>query len=225
MMRKLLALSLLMSVSTAAHAKLDYDKKAGPIHLEKGLLGQPLDLGIHYRVFIVEKNVKRENQVVIFSELDDNCAFQRDRHEDRISFDFYWWMDNRKSFKNPAPALRPYMKDEFDVVGTGANGVYAIHSKNINKLDRNDTGGAPNFTLKAEKKGGNCEVNAYITIKGKTFRVNSMYVHGEKAGLFNQDPAVCKIILNQGEPTEVLLNGDKAQSEYQNACKTSENAR
>ena len=95
-------------------------------------------------------------------------------------------------------------------------------SKNIAKISRADIGGDPNLTIRAEKKASGCEVNAYLTIKGKTLRVNSMYVHGEKAGLFNQDPAVCKIIINEGEPTQVLLNGDSEQSGYRSACNTPE---
>lgn len=220
-MRTLLILSTLLSFSPLAQAKLDYPKVSGPISLKPGMLGSGLELGQHYRVFIVEKNVGYKNQVVVFSELDGNCAFKADRNErGQPSFDFYWWMEGRSYYKNPAPALRPYMRDELKVSGSGAGGVFSVVSKNIGKVNRSDLGGDPNFTVKAEKKGGGCEVNAYITIKGKTMRVNSMYVHGEKAGLFNQDPAVCKIIINEGERDQVVLDGDRSQSGYQKACNT-----
>lgn len=224
MMRSLLSLALMMSVSTAAHAKLDFEKKVpGPITLKKGFGGSELQLGLHYRVFVVQKNVNRQNEVVVFSELDNNCAFKADRNvSGQPSFDFYWWMENRTSFKNPAPALRPYMAKEFAVVGNGASGSFSLNSSNLDKLDRADLGGNTNFSVKSEKKDGNCEVNAYITVKGKTIRVNSFYVHGEKAGLFNQDPAVCKIIINDGEATKVVLKGDQSQSGYESACATAE---
>ena len=222
-MRSMLVLALLASFGTSAFAKLNYEKNPGPISLQPGFGGSALELPAHYRVFVVGKNVGKANELVVFSELDANCTFKQDRNErGQPSFDFYWWMENRKFFKNPAPALRPYMREELKVVGNGANGSFSIVSSNIAKLDQLEVGGNPNFTVKAEKKDGKCEVNAYITIKGKTIRVNSMYVHGEKAGLFNQDPSVCRLIINEGEDTQVVLNGDKAQKGYQAACRTPE---
>ncbi len=222
-MRSLLVIAALLSLPTLAHAKLDYEKNPGSISLRPGFGGSALELPSHYRVFVVGKNVGKANELVVFSELDGNCAFKPDRNErGQPSLDFYWWMEGRKYFKNPAPALRPYMREELKVVGSGASGSFTIVSSNIAKLDRTELGGDPNFTVKAEKKNGKCEVNAYITVKGKVLRLNSMYVHGEKAGLFNQNPSVCRIVLNQGEPTEVVLNGDKSQKGYQSACRTPE---
>lgn len=223
-MRSMLVLALLATITTpSAFAKLNYEKNPGPISLKPGFGGSALELPAHHRVFVVGKNVGKANELVVFSELDANCAFKQDRNErGQPSFDFYWWMENRSYFKNPAPALRPYMREELKVVGNGANGSFSIVSSNIAKLDQLEVGGNPNFTVKAEKNNGKCEVNAYITIKDKTIRVNSMYVHGEKAGLFNQDPAVCRLIINEGEATQVVLNGDKAQKGYQAACRTPE---
>lgn len=222
-MRSILLLATLAASTSPAFAKLDYEKHPGPIHLNAGFGGSALDLPAHYRAFVVSKNVNSANELVVFSELDGNCAFKKDRNEDgQPSFDFYWWMDKRSSYKNPAPALRPYMRDELKVVGNGASGSFTVQSSNIAKLDRNELGGNTDLTIKAEKTPKGCELNAYITIKGQVVRVNSMYVHGEKAGLFNQNPAVCKIIINDGEPTRVLLNGDRSQSGYRSACSTPE---
>lgn len=222
-MRSILLIAALVSFSGVAHAKLDYEKNPGPISLKPGFGGSALQLPAHHRVFVVGKNVGKANELVVFSELDANCTFKADRNvQGQPSFDFYWWMEGRSYFKNPAPALRPYMNEELKVIGNGANGSFTIQSSNIAKLDQTEVGGAPNFTVRAEKKDGKCEVNAYITIRGKTIRVNSMYVHGEKAGLFNQDPSVCRLVINEGEATQVILNGDKAQKGYQSACKTPE---
>ena len=80
-MRALLVFAALVSFSGVAQAKLDYPKNPGPIHLEPGFAGSALDLPAHYRVFVVGKNVGKANELVVFSELDANCAFKADRNE------------------------------------------------------------------------------------------------------------------------------------------------
>jgi len=220
-----LAMCLGFTAEARVTAKLDYDKKVvGPITLKPGFGGvSNTTLGTHYRVFVVQKNQGKENEAVVYSELDENCRFQADREvQGQPSFDFYWWMENRSFYKSVASMAKPYMRKGFSVVGNGATGSFSLESGHIKKIAKEDIGANPNFVVRAEKNGANCEVNAYITIKGKVIRINSFYVHSQKASLFNQDPAICKIILNDKEPTKAVLKGDPSQDGFDDACSTEE---
>lgn len=77
------------------------------------------EIGPHFPLFIAEKNVNPENQLVVYAKADSQCHLQRlkvDSGSQKIEsyFDFYWLM-NRQDYKKTNSLLKKGYRDFLQV--------------------------------------------------------------------------------------------------------------
>ena len=152
-------------------------------------------LGDHHPLFIVKKNLNRENVMVVYTKLDKNCRVVVDpTRGNQPMLGFYWLMGGKKYKKvsrlvengmGPCAGIR----DRISVVG-GERGklvnAFAVSATDLDRLshDLKDN----RLTIKAERgASGKCEAGAYMQLGAKhanaLLQVQVFDAQAEQSGL------------------------------------------
>ena len=119
-------------------------------------------VGEHIPLVIVERSVKRENVLVIYTQVDPNSSIVVDRKRKEPTVGFYW-LQQRSRFKAPGAIAEWAVRRTFEIETNDLNSFY-VHPKEKYlgriKHDLSDH----RVLVKAERASEGCVANAYLQL-------------------------------------------------------------
>lgn len=160
------------------------------------------ELGPHYKVLAIEKNIHPQNQMVAYTRLDQQCRVQRDpKQANAPVLDFYWLMDHAR-YKPVNVLIRRGIRKRFLIETASAqnraDGSFSVRLNELDEVD-NDLGAAPRLWVRGRRTARGCVAEASITLgpsnNNAVIRLDSIYSEAELKGLFS---AKVKLITLKG---------------------------
>ena len=160
----------------------------------QALAGQAItaipEVGPHYRIVTVEKNIHPQNRLIAYTRLDEQCRVQRDpKQGDRPVLDYYWLMDGSR-YKRVHPLIKRGIRNRLQVGASPPKSLDGAFSVRLNELDavEHDLGPTPLLWVRAEKTAGGCAVEARITLgpsdKNEVIQLDTIYSEAALTGPF-----------------------------------------
>ena len=176
-MRSPLSAPVLLLLALAAHAG------GGP-----AITSIP-EIGPHYKVVTVEKNIHPQNKLVAYTRLDEQCRVLRDpKQANAPVFDFYWLMDGSR-YKRVHALIKRGIRKRLQVWASPPKSLDGAFSVRLNELNavEHDLGATPLLWVRAEKTAGGCAVESRITLgpsdKNAVIRLDTIGSEAELTGL------------------------------------------
>ena len=147
------------------------------------------EIGPHYAIMTVEKSIHSQNQMVVFTRLDERCRILRDSNQaNGPAFDFYWLMDGSR-YKRVHPLIKRGIRKRLQVeTNSVTDEVFSVRLNELNAVDH-DLGKTPRLWVRAEKTPDGCAVEARLTLgpsdKNAEIRLDSIYSEAEMEGKFS----------------------------------------
>ena len=147
------------------------------------------EVGPHYKVVTVKKSVHPQNDLVVYTRLDEQCRVVRDAKSP--AFDFYWLMDHKR-YKPVHPLIKRGIRKRLEVESApGSDAGADSFSVRLNELKEvvHDLGPAPRLRVRAEKTAKGCSAEARMTLgpsnKNAEIRLDEIYSEAEMKGPFS----------------------------------------
>ena len=138
-------------------------------------------VGKHYPILTVEKNVNPENTMIVYTKTDDQCRFLKTGPS--ILFDFYWLMEH-KDYKPVHKLIKKEIRKSLQIDDAVAKNAtqFVVKLKNLEKVKTDIAD--PRLTVLAQSKDGECQVEGQIRLGPSDhqalIRLDSLYTEGRK---------------------------------------------
>jgi hypothetical protein len=136
-------------------------------------------IGPHYPIFIVEKNVNPQNQMLAYTKLNSACEFVLDETKNPI-FDFYWLM-NGKDYKVINSIIKSQIRNRLAVVSGNQNRSFYASINDLKELNTDLKDARMTITSRTLNQG--CVVEGFMTLgpsdNNALVKVSSIYTEGE----------------------------------------------
>ena len=159
------------------------------------------ELGPHYRIVTVEKNIHPQNRLIAYTRLDEQCRVQRDPKQGNAPvLDYYWLMDGSR-YKRVHPLIKRGIRKRLQVWASPPKSLDGSFSIRLNELEavEHDLGPTPLLWVRAEKTAEGCSAEARITLgpsdKNAVIRLDTIYSEAVLKGPFG---AKVKLIALKG---------------------------
>jgi hypothetical protein len=146
------------------------------------------EVGPHYKVVTVKKSVHPQNELVVYTRLDERCRVVREKN--RPVLDFYWLMDHRR-YKRMNALLKRGVRKRLEVeAGPSPSGAdsFSVRLNELNEVDH-DLGPNPRLSVRAEKTARGCAAEARMTLgpsnKNAEIRLDEIYSEADLKGPFS----------------------------------------
>lgn len=160
-------------------------------HASANLVTHIPQVGPHYALFNVEKNVNPQNIMVVYSKLDQDCRFLKDNYGPQ--FDFYWLMD-RASYKKVNSIIKSEIRKRLEVEPWIDTNEFSVILRDLEQVDMDIA--EPKVTVRSKGYAGKCQVSSQITLgpsdKNRTIRLTSIYTEGTQS----LSPRILSVTLN-----------------------------
>lgn len=149
------------------------------------------EIGPHYKVVTVKKSVHPQNDLVVYTRLDEHCRVVREGKRKRPVFDFYWLMDHSR-YKPVNPLIKSGIRKRLEVEdGAAAGGGPDTFYVRLNELKEveHDLGPNPRLSVRAAKTAKGCAAEARMTLgpsdQDAEIRLDEIYSEAELKGRFS----------------------------------------
>lgn len=120
-------------------------------------------IGVHFPILTVEKNINPQNKLVVYTLLDGNCVFLLD-DSNSPTFDFYWLM-NGSSYKPVHSMIKAQVRKRLTVgtVDPRHNGKsFSVEMNDLKELNHDIPD--PKMTVVAKPQGDQCSVGGFLRL-------------------------------------------------------------
>jgi hypothetical protein len=169
-------------------------------HAGPEITGIP-EVGPHYKLFTVEKNIHPQNVMAAFTRLDEQCRVLRDpKRGNGPVFDFYWLMDGVR-YKRVHPLIKRGIRKRLQVWASPPKSLDGAFSVRLNELTsvEHDLGATPLLWVRATKTAAGCDAEARITLgpsdRDAVIRLDAIYSEATMTGRLS---AKVKLIMLKG---------------------------
>ena len=179
-------------------------------------------VGNHFRLFTVEKNEHRENAMVAYTYLDNECNFVRHPADhNQPKFDYYWLM-NQQTFKDVNRMIKEGIHDRLELDDTTKvaslgdqvpeHNSFFVKVKDLKEMNTDLSD--PRMAIVAKKLENSCSVEALIQLgpsdNNRMMRLEMIYTEGKKTFSYPFRKVV-SVTLNGVD----VANGEKISKTYQ----------
>ena len=145
-------------------------------------------IGEHYPIIIVEKDVNPQNIMVVYTKLGRQCEMQLEDQEP--NFNFYWLMD-RKSYKPVNSIIESNIRGRLELEaaqGGAQRDTFFVKVNDLKEMDHDLKN--PKLTVKSRLENGKCFVESFMQLGPSNgnvmIRLDSIFTEG--GSLFHPTP-------------------------------------
>lgn len=140
-------------------------------------------VGVHYPLFVVEKNENPQNILVAYTKLDDDCRVQT---QDEAPFIDYYWLMDRERYKPVHRLIKRGIRNRLEIQGfTGvSHQIFDVRIEDLKELKQDLGQAVVSVVAGPETSGGGCEVQAYVRLgpsdEHRTIKLDSIFTESRK---------------------------------------------
>ncbi len=141
------------------------------------------EVGTHHSIMSIEKTFNRENILMAYAKVKDNCEIIRDSSQQPL-FEFYWLMDGSK-FKAVNTPIRNELRKRMLIKGLNKDNTFKVEITALKTFKTDLPDYAMTIVSKSTERG--CDVHGEMTLGpsdgNRTIRIESIFAE-TKGGLF-----------------------------------------
>lgn len=146
------------------------------------------EVGDHYPMFTVTKNINRQNLAIPYVKLDQNCQIVKS--SDNEFFKFYWMMDGL-NFKAMNGFLESEIRKHFVTMSSSNPRTFFVKVTDLTILKTDIPN--PTLTVMASlNQAGKCQLDSYMDLgpSSKNAKLKLTEIYAEASGYFNPTPVL-----------------------------------
>ncbi len=171
------------------------------------------EIGAHYPILTVAKNVNPQNLMVVYTKADANGRFLKNPADgNRPVFDFYWLMDG-KSYKPVNALIKNEIGKRLECQPAPASNEsqFSVHVNDLKEVNSDIR--EPKMDVYSQRSGDTRKIEAQMTLGpsdgNMRIKLSSIYTEGRAF-----PPAVFSVTLQGEEIVDGKLTGKKVTRKY-----------